>query len=71
MLDAEAELAEHVVGQVGRLLGDEDDADALGADEPHRPLDRLEERLRRVGEQQMRLVEEDDELGLGQVAGLG
>ncbi len=64
VLDAVAELAEHVGRDVLRRLGDEEDADALGADQPDRLRDRLDERLARVAEQQMRLVEEEDELGL-------
>ena len=48
---------------VGRL-GHEEDADALGPDQPHGLGDRVEERLRRVGEQQVRLVEEEHQLGL-------
>ena len=71
VLDAQAELGEHRLGQVGRLLRDEEHADALRADQPHRALERVEERLGGVVEQQVRLVEEDDELRLGQVARLG
>ena len=58
-------------GQVGRRLGDEEHADALGADQPHRALDRVDERVGRVVEQQVRLVEEEHELGLVEVARLG
>ena len=46
VLDAVAELREHVGRDVLRRLGDEEDADALGADQPHGLRDRLEERLR-------------------------
>ena len=66
-----AELAEHGVRDVDRVLGDEVDAHALAADEAHDLLDLGEQRRRRVGEEQVRLVEEEDELGLGEVAGLG
>ena len=45
VLHAVAELAEHRVGNVERILRDEVDADALGADQPHDLLDLLEQRL--------------------------
>ena len=71
MLHAVAELRQHLVGHVERILRDEIDADALRADQPHDLLDLVEQRLRRVVEQQMRLVEEEHELGLVRVADLG
>ena len=46
-------------------------ADALGADEPHDLLDLVQQRLRRVGEQQVRLVEEEHELRLVRIADFG
>ena len=64
VLDAVAELAGDLVGNVDRVLGDEIDADALRADQPDDLLDLFEQRRRRVVEQQMRLVEEEAELGL-------
>ncbi len=63
-----AELAEHGFRHVGRALGAEIDADALGADQPHHLLDAGDQRRRRVVEQQMRLVEEEDELRLVEIA---
>ena len=66
-----AELREHVRRDVLRALRDEEDADALRADQPHHLLDLLEERLARVVEQQVRLVEEEHELGLLEIADLG
>ena len=57
----------HVVG----ILGDEIHPDPLGADQPRHLLDLVHQRLRRVVEQQMRLVEEEDELRLLGVAHLG
>ncbi len=71
VLDAIAELAEHRLRHVERVLRDEVDADALRADQAHDLLDLVQQRLRRVGEQQMRLVEEEDELRLVAVADLG
>ena len=71
MLHAVAELREHGVGHVERVLRDEIDADALGADEADDLLHGIQQRLGRVVEQQVRLVEEEDELGLIGVAHLG
>ncbi|MEX1162506.1 MAG: hypothetical protein WEB03_02895 [Nitriliruptor sp.] len=50
-------------GVGGRVLGDEVDADALRPDHPDRELDRVAERLRGAVEQQVRLDEEEDQLG--------
>ena len=71
VLDAVAELAEHLAGHVVGDLRDEEDADALRADQAHRLGDRLEEGLGGAVEEQVRLVEEEDELRLVEVAGLG
>ena len=71
VLHAVAELAQHLVGDVERILRDEIDADALASDQPHDLLDLLEQRRRRLAEQQMRLVEEEHELRLVAVADLG
>ena len=71
VLDPRAELGEHRVRYVGRALGHEEDADALRPDQPHGLGDLVEERLRGVVEQQVRLVEEEDQLGLVDVADLG
>ena len=46
-------------------------ADALAAHQPHHQLDALDQRLRRILEQQVRLVEEEHQLGLVEVADLG
>ena len=71
MLHAVAQLAEDVLGDVGGALGDEVDADALGADEADDLLNLVEQGLRGVGEEHVGLIEEEDELGQGQVAHLG
>ena len=63
MLDAVAELAEDVLRDVRRALGDEIDADALGTDESDDLLDLGLEGLGGIFEQHVRLVEEEDELG--------
>jgi hypothetical protein len=70
VLDARAELAEHAARHVRRRLRDEEHTDALRANHAHRPLDRLEKCLRRLVEEQVRLVEEEDELRLIEVADL-
>ena len=61
VLDPRAELGQHVVGYVGRALGHEEDADALGPDQPHRLGDLVEEVVGGVVEQQVGLVEEEDQ----------
>ena len=66
-----AELAQHGVGQVERVLGDEVDPHPLGADQPHQLLDLVHQHLGRVVEEQVGLVEEEDQLRLRQVAHLG
>ena len=71
MLHAVPELAEHLVGDVDRILRHEVDAHALRPDEPHHLLDLLQQRGRGVGEEEVRLVEEEDELRLLRVADLG
>ena len=68
VLHAVAELRQHLVRHVERVLRDEIDADALGADQPHHLLDLVQQRLGRVVEQQMRLVEEEHELRLVGIA---
>ena len=71
MLDPVAQLAQDRVGDVGRVLGDEIDPDALGADQAHHLLDLLQQGLRRIAEEQVSLVEEEGELGTVGVADLG
>jgi hypothetical protein len=71
VLDTVPELAEHGVGHVRRALRDEIDPHALGSDEPHDLLDLLDQRRRRVREQQVRLVEEEHERRLVRIADFG
>ena len=71
MLHTVAELRGHRVGNVDRVLRHEIDADALRADEAHHLLHLVEQRRRRLIEQQVRLVEEEDEPGLVRVAHFG
>ena len=70
MLNAIAELRQDGLRHVERVLRDEVDADALRADQPHDLLDRVEQRLRRVVEEKVRLVEEEDQLRLVEIAHL-
>ena len=70
VLDAAAELGEDIFRQVARILRDEIDADALGADQANDLLDLVDQGLGRVIEQKVRFVEEEDELGLVRIADL-
>ena len=71
VLDPVAELACDLFRDVDRVLGDEIDAHALGADQPDNLLHLVEQRLRRVLEQQMRFVEKEHQLGLVRIAHFG
>ena len=71
MLDAIAQLAQHAVRDVGRVLGDEIDPDPLGADQPHDLFDLLLQGPGRVVEQQVGLIEEEDEARLVRIPDLG
>ena len=69
VLDAVAELAEDFFRDVERVLRDEIDADALRADQADDLFDLVGQRLRRIAEQQVGFVEEEDQLRLVEVAG--
>jgi len=71
VLDAVAQLAQHRIGDVERVLRDEIHPHALGAHQPHHQLDALDQHLGRVFEQQVRLVKKEHQLGLFGVADLG
>ena len=68
MLHTIAELAEHSVRNVSRMLRDVEHADALRADQSRDLLDLVAHRVARIVEQEMRLVEEEHELRLRQIA---
>ena len=68
MLEAVAELAQDVVRHVVGELRAEIHAHALGADDADHLLDPLFQRGRRVVEQQMRFVEDEDQLRFVQIA---
>ena len=69
MLHAVAQLADHGVGNIRRVLRDKVDADALGADKADHLFNFIQQHLRRVVEQQMRLIEEEHQLRFIEVAG--
>ena len=71
MLDARTELGQDVGGDVLGGLRHEDDTHALGTDEAHGLDDLTLELLGGVRKQQVRLVEEEHELGALDVADLG
>ena len=68
MLDAVAKLGKDLFGNIHRVLRDEIDVDALGQDQAHDLLDAVDQHLRRVVEEQMRLVEEEDQARLVRIA---
>ena len=70
MLDPIAQLPKHLVGDVDRVLRHEVHAHSLRSDQAHHHLHLLHERGRRVGEEQVRLVEEEHELRLLEVPDL-
>ena len=61
VLDTRTQLCEHILGNVLGSLRDEEDADTLRPDEPHRLRHGLKEGLRSTGEEQMSFVEEEHE----------
>ena len=70
VLHTVAQLAEHSVGNIRRVLRDKIDADALGADKTDHLFDFIQQHLRRIVEQQMRLIEEEHQFGLVEIARL-
>src|SRR5690606_80305 len=58
MLNAQPQLSQDFVRQIRRRVGDEVDADALGADQPDNLRQSLLQSPRRTAKQQMTLVEE-------------
>ncbi len=70
VLHTMAELRQDVIRHVARLLGDEEDANALGADQPRHLLHLVDQRLGCIVEQEVCLVEEEHELRLVRGASL-
>ena len=71
VLNAVAELPQNAHGNVAGVLGDEIHADALGANQPDDLLQRFQQRLGAVVEEQVRLVEEEHHARLVQIAAFG
>ena len=71
MLDAITQLPGDLLGDIDRVLRDEIDAHALGADQANDLLHLILQRFGRVVEQQVRLVEEEHQLRLFRIAHLG
>ena len=71
VLDPVAQLREHTVRNVLRVLGDEVDADPFGPDQTHNLLHFLDQPRLGIAEQQVSLVKEEHQLGLVGVAGFG
>ena len=71
VLDAIAEFAKDGVGNVLGILGDEEDADAFGADEADHLFDLFEQDGGHVIEEEVGFVEEENEFGFGEVADFG
>ena len=71
MLHAVGQLSQHVVGNIGRALADEVDADRLGADQLDHLDDLLHQGLGHIGKEQVGLVKEEDHPGLVEIANLG
>ena len=70
MLHAVAELAQNAVGDVNRVLGNEEDAYALGTDQTNHLVDLVFDHLGQIGKKKVGFVEEEDQLGLFRVAHL-
>ena len=64
MLDTVTDLTEHGIGNIGRILRDKPDGNALGADQTHDLFHLFHESLRRILEKQMCFVKEERQLGL-------
>ena len=68
MLHPVAHLLQHIVRHIEGILGDEINANALGADELHGLLNFLHEARGRIVKQQMSLIEEENQLGFFRIA---
>ena len=71
MLHPVAQLRQHTVWDVQRVLGDEIHAHTFGAHQAHHQLDALDQGLGCFVEQQMRFVEKEHQFGLIGVADFG
>src|SRR4030095_1186994 len=71
VLHAVAELSEEDLRHIHRILCDEVDTDALRADQSYDLFDFFLQHCRQIVEQEVRFVEEKDELGFVRIANLG
>ena len=71
MLKAVAKLRQDFFRYVDRVLRHEINPNPLGADQANNLLDLVEQLFRRLVEEKVRFVEEEDELRLRRVADLG
>ena len=71
VLYLEAQLPQHRIRHVGRVLSHEEDANPFGTDELHHRLDLAEQGLGRFFKYQVGLIDKDDELGLIHIAHFG
>ena len=65
-----AQLAQNNLGHIRRILRDEIDPDPFGPDQPRHLFHLGYQRLGRVGEQKMRLVKKEHQLGAVRIANL-
>ena len=71
MLHAVAQLAQHSVGHVQRVLGDKVHAHAFRANQAHQQLNALNQHFGRFVKKQVRLVKEEHHLGFFDIADFG
>ena len=68
MLDTITQLTQHGIRNVERVLGHEINTHTLGADQAYHLLDLVDQRIRRIVKQQVRLVKEEHQARLFRVA---
>ena len=71
MLHPVAQLGQHRIRNIQRVLGDKKHPNALGSNQPHHQLDALDQHLGRVLEQEVGFVKKEHQLGRVEVAHLG
>jgi len=71
VLQAVTELSENIFVDVFRALSDEENANALRSDQSNDLLDLIEQRFARTIEDEVRLIEEEDQLGFVEITDLG
>ena len=71
MLDAVAQLAQNILGDISGVLRDEINPDPFGADQPRHLLHLVDQRFRRAVKQQMRLIEKENKTRFVRITDLG